>query len=116
MFSARLKGLRKEKRLTQEATAKLLNVAKTTFASYEQGKRMPDTNTQIKIADLFEVTLDYLHGRNDIQSGGKKNNSIDDLINDKTLHLWLYKLINENPDSIKQLRKVWDVVQNKECL
>lgn len=64
MFSKRLRELRKAKRgLTQSDMAKYLGIAKTTYASYEQGKRMPDIEIQNKIADYFEVTLDYLHGR-----------------------------------------------------
>lgn len=66
MFAERLKELRKSKpHLTQTDMAKMLGVAKTTYASYEQGKRTPDTEMQNKIADYFDVTLDYLHGRTD---------------------------------------------------
>lgn len=65
MFAERLKELRKSKKnLTQQDMANILGVAKTTYASYEQGKRTPDTDTQNRIADYFDVTLDYLHGRN----------------------------------------------------
>lgn len=63
IFSNLLKALRKkEKHLTQLDMAKYLNIAKTTYASYEQGKRMPDINIQKQLADYFGVTLDYLHG------------------------------------------------------
>ncbi|CAG7913272.1 helix-turn-helix domain-containing protein [Mammaliicoccus sciuri] len=64
MFSTNLQKLRKQKRLTQVEMAKTLGVAKTTYASYEQNRRMPDNNIQNKIADFFNVTLDELHGRN----------------------------------------------------
>lgn len=64
MFGEQLKQLRKSKNhLTQLDMAKYLGIAKTTYASYEQGKRMPDIDLQNKIADYFGVTLDYLHGR-----------------------------------------------------
>ena len=66
MFAERLKKLRKEKpHLTQQNMADILGIAKTTYASYEQGKRTPDTDIQNKIADYFVVSLDYLHGRID---------------------------------------------------
>lgn len=65
MFGQRLSELRRESKRTQEEVAKSIGVAKTTYASYEQGKRTPDTETQNKIADLFDVSLDYLHGRSD---------------------------------------------------
>lgn len=66
MFSERLKELRKSKpHVTQQNMADMLGVAKTTYASYEQGKRTPDTDLQNKIADYFNVSLDYLHGRSE---------------------------------------------------
>lgn len=65
MFAKRLKELRKSKKhLTQKDMAKLLGVARTTYSSYEQGRSIPDSATQNRIADYFDVTLDYLHGRN----------------------------------------------------
>ncbi|WP_314347731.1 helix-turn-helix transcriptional regulator [Mammaliicoccus vitulinus] len=63
MFASNLQRLRKQKRLTQVEMAKILGVAKTTYASYEQNRRMPDNVIQNKIADYFNVTLDELHGR-----------------------------------------------------
>ncbi|MFS7000477.1 helix-turn-helix domain-containing protein [Carnobacterium maltaromaticum] len=63
MFGDKLKTLRKSKKLTQEQLANLLGVARTTYSSYEQGRRMPDADIQNKIAELFNVSLDYLHGR-----------------------------------------------------
>lgn len=62
-LSNRLKELRKEKGYTQKELANLLGIAQTTIANYEQGTRIPDTEKLNKIADLFDVTLDYLLGR-----------------------------------------------------
>ncbi|EAC2471109.1 helix-turn-helix domain-containing protein [Listeria monocytogenes] len=63
MFGDLLMKLRKSKNLTQSDIAKILGVARTTYSSYEQNRRMPDAEIQIKIADYFDVSLDYLHGR-----------------------------------------------------
>lgn len=63
MFSNNLKRLRKSKKLTQIQLAEKLGVAKTTLASYEQGRRMPDIEIQNKLADIFDISLDQLHGR-----------------------------------------------------
>lgn len=63
MFRYRLLELRKTKKLTQTEMADILGIARTTYSSYEQGRRMPDSEIQNKIADYFKVTLDYLHGR-----------------------------------------------------
>ena len=77
MFGEKLAELRRQTRRTQEETAKLIGVAKTTYASYEQNKRTPDTETQNRIADLFGVTLDYLHGRNQTPNWADKKDTID---------------------------------------
>jgi HTH-type transcriptional regulator, competence development regulator len=55
--------LRKAKKLRQEDIAKILGIARTTYAMYEQGNREPDFDTLNKIADYFEVSVDHLLGR-----------------------------------------------------
>lgn len=65
MLASKLKNLRNSKKYTQSDLAKLLGVARTTYAMYEQGNREPDYETLIKIADHFDVTTDYLLGRTD---------------------------------------------------
>ncbi|MDO3660461.1 MULTISPECIES: helix-turn-helix domain-containing protein [Bacillus] len=67
-FSFRLKKLRDEKKMNQQEVADNLGIARTTYASYEQGKREPDHETLVKIANFFEVTVDYLLGH---QPSGK---------------------------------------------
>ncbi|MCC5909181.1 MAG: helix-turn-helix transcriptional regulator [Clostridiaceae bacterium] len=59
-FSKRLKHLRKENNLTQEALAKKLNKSRSTIAGYETERKEPDYDTLIKIAQIFKVSIDYL--------------------------------------------------------
>lgn len=63
MFGQQLLKLRKERNLSQYQLASLLNFTRGQIANYEQGKREPDFQTVIKIADFFDVTVDYLMGR-----------------------------------------------------
>lgn len=65
MLNIRLKQLRKSKGLTQVEMAKHIDVARTTYAMYEQGKREPDYETLQRIANFHETTVDYLLGRTD---------------------------------------------------
>lgn len=58
-----IKELRKEKRLTQDQLASLLNLKRSTIAGYETNRKQPDNATLIAIADFFNVSLDYLLGR-----------------------------------------------------
>lgn len=59
----KLKELRKAKKLTQEDIAKILNVAKSTYCGYEKGTSEPTLDTLCKLADFYNVNLDYLIGR-----------------------------------------------------
>jgi len=70
-FGNRLRQLRKEKGLTQAELAKLLSIGESTISFYESGKRQPDYETLIRIADLFNVSVDYLLGRT-VLDGTKK--------------------------------------------
>jgi len=60
-----LKKLREEKGLTQEQLAKIFNVKDPTITRYEKGQRQPDTETLIKIAKFFNVSVDRLLGNCD---------------------------------------------------
>ncbi|OCA12724.1 helix-turn-helix domain-containing protein [Mammaliicoccus sciuri] len=63
MLGSNLKQLRKSKNLTQDEVSKRIGVAKNTYSGYERNIRTPDISIQYKLADLFNVTLDELHGR-----------------------------------------------------
>jgi transcriptional regulator with XRE-family HTH domain len=63
MFKDRLKALREDNDLTQEELAKDLNIIRSTLANYESGFREPNFSLLIKIADYFNVSLDYLLDR-----------------------------------------------------
>jgi len=59
----RLKELRKAKGMTQNEVAKVIGYSSLSYARYEKGERKPDINTLCKLADYFEVSVDYLIGR-----------------------------------------------------
>lgn len=56
----RLKELRIKKRVSQVRLAMDLNLSQNTISRYETGQREADYETLIRIADYFDVTLDYL--------------------------------------------------------
>lgn len=64
-FKDRLKGLRKEKRFTQREMGERLGITLRAYQSYEYGTRYPEFPGLIKLADFFDVSLDYLVGRSD---------------------------------------------------
>ena len=63
MFAERLKALRKAKGITQVQFANDFHIANGTIGMWESGRREPDFETAQRIADYFNVTVDYLLGR-----------------------------------------------------
>ncbi len=59
----KLKELRKMKKISQLKLAMDLNMNQNTISRYETGEREPGINELIKIADYFNVSVDYLLGR-----------------------------------------------------
>ena len=65
-FSERLTSLRKQKGLSQAAAAKELKVALRGLQNYEYGEAEPRLSVLIRLADFYDVPLDYLAGRSDV--------------------------------------------------
>lgn len=59
----RLLELRKSRKLTQSELAHKLDLTQQAYARYENCQRQPDFDTLIRIANYFNVSIDYLLGR-----------------------------------------------------
>jgi transcriptional regulator with XRE-family HTH domain len=68
MLPIRLKELRNEKEYTQEEVATFLGITRPAYTAYEAGKRQPDYEILIKLANYFNVSTDYLLGRSDYRT------------------------------------------------
>lgn len=66
IFQDRLLEQRKLYGYTQRDMAKLLNITQPSYIRYENGTSEPPQENLIKIADLFDVSLDYLLGRTNL--------------------------------------------------
>ncbi|MEH6943517.1 helix-turn-helix domain-containing protein [Bacillus sp. JJ722] len=87
IFPKRLKKLRESKKaldskFTQGYIADLIGVARTTYTAYENGTKQPPMETINKIADLFEVSTDYLLGRTDKQEPNDDDKLYEEYMND----------------------------------
>lgn len=94
MFPQRLKNLRKQKDLTQTELANLLNLSHGAIAMWETGKRQPDNDTLLRIADFFGVTVDYLLGRDE------KTPPDEDLSESEKLLLELFNRVPEEKQAV----------------
>lgn len=69
MFSKQLKQLRKQHNITQEALAALINVDRSSIGKYEgRSAVVPPADVLERIADVFNVSVDYLLGRDNASS------------------------------------------------
>lgn len=59
----RIKDLREDMDLTQTQISEQLNISQRAYSHFETGTRGIPTEILIKLADIFEVSLDYLVGR-----------------------------------------------------
>ena len=59
----KLKELRKERKISQLKLAMDLNMNQNSISRYENEERQADYATLIKLADYFDVSIDYLLGR-----------------------------------------------------
>lgn len=62
-FSDNLKQLRKERNLTQNDIAKILNISRQAYSKYEKGLSEPSLNSLVKLANYFDISTDTLLGR-----------------------------------------------------
>ena len=59
-IARRLSELRKDKGITQSELAEMLGVSRTTVANYETGNRTPEYDTLARLADIYQVSCDYI--------------------------------------------------------
>lgn len=90
-----------------------LNLAESTISGYENGNRKPDYDTLNKFADFFEVSTDYLLGR-DITKNMSKDEDIYNPLIDPDLGLWFKDIKDASPDKQEELKQFWEFIKAKE--
>ena len=63
IFQERLMEQRKLNKLTQRQVADYLQIAQPSYIRYENGSAEPSLDALVKLADLFDVSVDYMLGR-----------------------------------------------------
>ena len=66
-FAENLKILRKSKNISQKQVSDYLGIADRQYRRYENGEQQPTLPIAVKLADYFDVSLDFLSGRSDTQ-------------------------------------------------
>ena len=91
----RIAELRKEKRLNQVGLALKLNVSQKMISAYENGTHQPSIETLIHLAEIFNVSVDYIIGLTDIKTP-VDNFSEEGLSNDEIELLDIFKQLNKD--------------------
>lgn len=100
-FSNTLKDLRELHDVTQEQLADFLQVSRSTVAGYETKNRQPDFERLEKIAEFFNVTIDYLiTGFETEPSSSANENSLDQ----EVMISYRRLSINSKQDVLKYIR------------
>lgn len=68
IIAERIRTLREELFLTQSQLAEKINIAVSSISQYESGDRTPSDEVKIKLANFFDVSLDFLMGISDIRN------------------------------------------------
>jgi transcriptional regulator with XRE-family HTH domain len=105
-FGNIIRDLRKQKGITQKELAQSLQLSESTIGMYERNERQPDYNTLIRIADYFNVSTDFLLGRDFNVKEDRNNKELDQWLNDIKLapsqkreelkRFWNFKMQEEN--------------------
>ncbi len=120
VFSERLKACREQKKKsnpiwTQSYTADKVGVARTTYTAYENGTKTPPLDTVNLIADLFEVSTDYLLGRTEVTTFSNKDQEEADFqafANNPDLNIFYKELPKSDAEAVERLREIWEIIKH----
>ncbi|WP_130858989.1 helix-turn-helix domain-containing protein [Gracilibacillus phocaeensis] len=121
-FSERLRDTREEAGYEkQEDLAKLLNMSTAGYSYYETGDREPPLKTLRKIADILDVSIDYLLDKIDTPQH-PVNYSITnevslsevELLIVKEMKKSLFDKVSDQPEeNVKRLERCWDFIKSE---
>ena len=67
VFNERLRALRKERGMTQAEVAEKISIAYRNYQRLEANGNTPNFSNLVQLADLIDVSMDYLAGRTDVR-------------------------------------------------
>ena len=105
----RIRDLREDSDLTQERLAEILDMHKTTYTNYEQGKHTVPLDFAVTIAKYYGVSLDYIAGL----TNDKRGFSHSDLTKEQTQLLRLIEKLSpeERKKTVSFLKAVIDMIK-----
>ena len=71
-YTQRIRALREDRDMTQSQIAELLKVGQKTYSDYELGKTRIPVDSLILLAELYDVSMDYICGLTQIRNAFPK--------------------------------------------
>jgi transcriptional regulator with XRE-family HTH domain len=112
MLGVRLKQLRGKR--TQEEIANQIGISRARYSHYENGRSEPDAETLQKLADTYNVSVDYLLGRTDSPDDTltmHEEKTTDDLLkeitDDPDDYFFLDGYLEAPEEEKKEIRRFW---------
>ncbi|MGG0663451.1 helix-turn-helix transcriptional regulator [Viridibacillus arvi] len=114
MISQRIKDARKAKKLTQEELALKVQTTKGTISNYENEYSTPSNEMIVLLADVLDVTADYLLGRTDFPDYSQTQQQEFERFKDNPeLQRFFYELPKSPEEDLKALKVMWDFIQSQ---
>lgn len=101
----RIKFLCKLRKISVAELERTLRMSNSTIRKWDINK--PSVDKIEKVADYFNVSVDYLLGRSD-------EAEFEEFISDPTLQIMMREIAESDEEKRKQLRQMWDIIKDKE--
>ena len=112
-LAKRIKYLRenfkdKDSKWTQQYVAEQIGVARVTYTAYENGTKTPPPDVVKKLANLFNVTTDYLLGNSD-NPRDIEDKELEEFINN--VKVWYKNEPKTSEEKLKLMKEMFDIIK-----
>lgn len=117
MLGERIKKQREIKELNQKQLADMLGISPSTVGMYEQNRRSPDKDMLLKLAEIFNVSVDYLLGttkpKPSTQDSGHKYKDVNDILSKAKEQLIHHEglMFNGEPATQEAIQSILDAME-----
>ncbi len=115
-IGSRIHKARKKCGLTQQQVANRLNVVRTSISNWESGTRTPDAESLSKLADLFDVTTDFLLGKESKVTSQEQISNVHNFIKSEIGEdvSIMFNDINEwDEEKLKKLKAFYEMIKEE---
>lgn len=117
-LASKLKMLRESNNWSKTDVQRRLNLKTlSTYANWEYGLRSPDNEMLAKIAELYDVSTDYLLGVTSKPTSVERNQEEEEFlraISNPELKRWFIDLSKSDESDLEKLRTMWNLIKGEQ--